>query len=113
MDDYSSGAYAFFGPGQFTALYPSLIRPQSDSRFHIVGEAASANHAWIVGALESAYRGVWMVLERFKCYDLQGKMEKEFGGDTGTGDGKGRGGAFVMCLGDVESEGAGQGGEGL
>ncbi|KAL9626692.1 MAG: hypothetical protein Q9204_007110, partial [Flavoplaca sp. TL-2023a] len=80
MDDYSSGAYAFFGPGQFSALYPSLIRPQSDSRFHIVGEAASANHAWIVGALESAYRGVWMVLERFKCYNLQGKMEKEFGG---------------------------------
>lgn len=79
MDDYSSGAFALFGPGQFRALYPHLIRPQADSRFHIVGEAASANQAWIVGSIESAYRGVWMVLERFRCYDLQEKMEKEFG----------------------------------
>lgn len=79
MDDYSSGAFALFGPGQFRSLYPHLIRPQADSRFHIVGEAASANHAWIVGSLESAYRGVWMVLERFKCYDLQEKMAQEWG----------------------------------
>ncbi|KAL8787446.1 MAG: hypothetical protein Q9213_002223 [Squamulea squamosa] len=79
MDDYSSGAFALFGPGQFRALYPHLIRPQADSRFHIVGEAASSNHAWIVGSLESAYRGVWMVLERFKCFDLQEEMVKEFG----------------------------------
>ncbi|KAL8696600.1 MAG: hypothetical protein Q9224_002713, partial [Gallowayella concinna] len=79
MDDYSSGAFALFGPGQFRALYPHLIRPQADSRFHIVGEAASSNPAWIVGSLESAYRGVWMILERFKCFDLQEKMVKEFG----------------------------------
>ena len=38
-----------------------------------------ANHAWIVGSLESAYRGVWNFLERFHCYDLQHKMVKEFG----------------------------------
>ena len=41
MDDFSSGAYAFFGPGQFRSLYPHLVRPAADSRFHIVGEAAS------------------------------------------------------------------------
>ncbi|KAL8995319.1 MAG: hypothetical protein Q9169_004923 [Polycauliona sp. 2 TL-2023] len=96
MDDYSSGAYAFFGPGQFRTLYPHLIRPQSDSRFHIVGEAASSNHAWIVGSLESAYRGVWMVLERFKCYDLQEKMEKEFGGIPELETGK-NGVAHLLC----------------
>ncbi|KAL8673690.1 MAG: hypothetical protein Q9168_001905 [Polycauliona sp. 1 TL-2023] len=96
MDDYSSGAFALFGPGQFRALYPHLIRPQSDSRFHIVGEAASANHAWIVGALESAYRGVWMALERFKCYDLQDKMEKEFGGIPELETGK-DGVAYLLC----------------
>ncbi|KAI4279621.1 MAG: hypothetical protein L6R35_006047 [Caloplaca aegaea] len=79
MDDYSSGAYAFFGPGQFRAFYPHLIRPHADARFHIVGEAASANHAWIVGSIESAYRGVWLLLERFKCYDAQAKMVEEFG----------------------------------
>lgn len=79
MDDYSSGAYALFGPGQFRAFYPHLIRPHADARFHIVGEAASANHAWIVGSIESAYRGVWLLLERFKCYDAQAKMAEEFG----------------------------------
>ncbi|KAL8648934.1 MAG: hypothetical protein Q9210_004698 [Variospora velana] len=79
MDDYSSGAYAFFGPGQFRAFYPHLIRPHADARFHIVGEAASANHAWIIGSIESAYRGVWLLLERFKCYDAQAKMVEEFG----------------------------------
>ncbi|KAI4086812.1 MAG: hypothetical protein LQ344_007249 [Seirophora lacunosa] len=79
MDDYSSGAYAFFGPGQFRSFYPHLIRPHADARFHIVGEAASANHAWIVGSIESAYRGVWLLLERFKCYDAQAKMAEEFG----------------------------------
>ncbi|KAL8900786.1 MAG: hypothetical protein Q9207_005522 [Kuettlingeria erythrocarpa] len=31
MDDYSSGTFALFGPGQFRALYPHLIRPQADS----------------------------------------------------------------------------------
>lgn len=79
MDDCSSGAYAFFGPGQFRSLYPHLIRPHSDSRFHIAGEAASANHAWIVGSLESAYRSVWMILERFQLFDLQKKMAAGFG----------------------------------
>ena len=38
-----------------------------------------ANHAWVVGSLESAYRGVWNFLERFHCYDLQAKMVEEFG----------------------------------
>lgn len=79
MDDYSSGAFALFGPGQFRYLYPHLIRPCADARFHIVGEAASSNHAWVVGSLESAYRGVWLFLERFRCYGLQKKMEANFG----------------------------------
>ena len=79
MDDYSSGAFALFGPGQFRSLYPHLIRPYADSRFHICGEAASANHAWIVGSIESAYRAIWMFLERFDARDLQEKMKKEWG----------------------------------
>lgn len=79
MDDFSSGAFALFTPGQFRSLYPHLMRPHADARFHIVGEAASANHAWIVGSLESAYRGVWCFLERFKRYDLQDRMVEEFG----------------------------------
>ncbi len=55
------------------------MQPHADSRFHIVGEAASANHAWIAGSLNSAYRGIWCFLERFHAYDLQEKLQQEFG----------------------------------
>ncbi|KAK4224658.1 L-amino-acid oxidase [Podospora fimiseda] len=60
-----SGAFAIFGPGQFRNLYPYLIRPAADGKFHIVGEASSSHHAWIVGALDSAYYAVAKFLFRF------------------------------------------------
>ncbi|KAL8726335.1 MAG: hypothetical protein Q9166_006783 [cf. Caloplaca sp. 2 TL-2023] len=104
MDDYSSGAFALFGPGQFRSLYPTLIRPQADSRFHIVGEAASSNHAWIVGSLESAYRGVWMILERFKCYDLQEKMVAEYGNIPELETGKNGYAHLLVALGMMRPE---------
>ncbi|KAI0894616.1 FAD/NAD(P)-binding domain-containing protein [Annulohypoxylon nitens] len=65
-DPTTAGAFALFGPGQFSNLYPYLIRPAADSKFHIVGEAASAHHAWIVGSLESAYTAVYQFLKRFE-----------------------------------------------
>lgn len=64
-DPYSSGAFALFGPGQFSGLYPYLIRPAADCKFHIVGEAASSHHAWIAGSLDSAYYAVAKFLKRF------------------------------------------------
>jgi len=100
-NEFSLGSWAFYGPGQFRSLHPHLIRPAADSCFHIVGEAASvcrflhshcrthvprptlteiqANRAWVVGSLESAYRGVWNFLEANRCYQKQEEMEKEFG----------------------------------
>ena len=54
---HTVGAVAYFGPGQFSNLYSSLTR--SNGKYIIIGEAASAHHAWIVGALESAVRGVY------------------------------------------------------
>ena len=79
-DPYSGGgAFALFGPGQFSKLYPHIIRPGADSRFHIVGEHASVHHAWIAGALNSAYRGVYMFLERFNLKKKQKELEKLFG----------------------------------
>ncbi|KAI9658235.1 MAG: hypothetical protein M1821_002368 [Bathelium mastoideum] len=56
----SVGAFAYFGPGQFSNMYKSLIK--SDGKHVIIGEAASAHHAWVVGALESAVRGVYQFL---------------------------------------------------
>ncbi|KAK6518212.1 hypothetical protein TWF506_005371 [Arthrobotrys conoides] len=64
-DPTTAGAFALFGPGQFSNLYPYLSRPAADSKFHIVGEASSAHHAWIVGALDSAYAAVYRFLYRF------------------------------------------------
>jgi len=78
-DQYACGGFALFSPGQFSTLIPHLVRPASDSRFVIVGEAASANHAWIVGALDSAFRGLKQILTRFQLDDLRVKMEEEFG----------------------------------
>jgi monoamine oxidase len=55
-----AGAFAFFGPGQFTHLYNDIIA--SDGRYMMIGEATSAHHAWVLGALESAVRGVYQFL---------------------------------------------------
>ena len=78
-DPHASGAFALFSPGNFSQHYPALVRPWTDSRLYIVGEAASAHHAWIVGALDSAMRGVCTMLARFGLEDLQAKLVKEFG----------------------------------
>lgn len=57
----TTGAFAYFGPGQFGAMYP-WIANNNDGNHIIIGEAASAHHAWVVGALESAVRGVYQFL---------------------------------------------------
>lgn len=54
------GAFAYFGPSQFSNWYCDLTK--SDGKYVIIGEAASAHHAWVVGALESAVRGVYQFL---------------------------------------------------
>ncbi|KAF8747653.1 Flavin containing amine oxidoreductase, partial [Rhizoctonia solani] len=55
------GAYAFFGPGQFSTLYKSMTRCAADGRLHFAGEAVSTCHAWVAGALESAERVVGQI----------------------------------------------------
>lgn len=37
---------------------------RTDGRYVIIGEAASAHHAWVVGSLESVVRGVYQFLYR-------------------------------------------------
>ncbi|KIK52442.1 hypothetical protein GYMLUDRAFT_180149 [Collybiopsis luxurians FD-317 M1] len=55
---YTMGAYAHFGPGQYSTLWPDIVQPAGYGRFHFAGELASANHAWVAGALDSAVRVV-------------------------------------------------------
>jgi monoamine oxidase len=53
---WSGGAFAWFNPGQHTALYGSLIKPEG--RIFFAGEHASLSHTWMQGAFESALRAV-------------------------------------------------------
>ncbi|KAG0694127.1 hypothetical protein DFH29DRAFT_1073006 [Suillus ampliporus] len=61
-DPLTMGAFAFFGPGDFQDLYTSLTVPNANKRLHIAGEAISTRHAWVVGALDSAWRAVYQYL---------------------------------------------------
>ncbi|KXJ95000.1 hypothetical protein Micbo1qcDRAFT_200454 [Microdochium bolleyi] len=54
-DKYTGGAFALFGPGQFQDFYADFQDPHCQGKFLICGEAISVEHAWISGALNSAY----------------------------------------------------------
>lgn len=41
----SVGAFAFFGPGEFSSIYKSLTRPAANGHIHFAGEALSVRHA--------------------------------------------------------------------
>ncbi|KAK1580061.1 L-amino acid oxidase [Colletotrichum navitas] len=60
---YSNGAFAIFGPGQFSSTLPWLMRPAADGHMHFGGEALSSGHAWIIGAVNSAWRTVFEILD--------------------------------------------------
>ncbi|KAG8975278.1 hypothetical protein FRC05_006221 [Tulasnella sp. 425] len=72
------GAFAFFGPGEFSTIYKSLNRPAAGGRLHFAGEALSTRHAWVVGALDSAWRAVKEVLWLSYPYLIK-KFEQEWG----------------------------------
>ena len=65
QDEHSAGAFAFFGPCQFKEVWPDLTAPSADGKLIFIGEAASSHHAWVVGALESALRGVYQFISRY------------------------------------------------
>jgi monoamine oxidase len=58
----SVGAFAIFGPGEFSTVMPSLMKPAFHGKVHFAGESLSSGHAWIIGAVNSAYRTVMEVL---------------------------------------------------
>ena len=76
---YASGACAGFRPGQFSQLYPHLTRPAAEGNLIFAGEAMSAHHAWIVGALESAWRAVYQFLCKFGMVKEIDELIKQFG----------------------------------
>ncbi|QRV94780.1 Flavin containing amine oxidoreductase [Ceratobasidium sp. AG-Ba] len=68
-NEFSMGAFALFGPGQFENLYPQVTMPHF-GRLHFAGEATSVHHAWVVGALNSAYRSLVEIFEHEDRRDL-------------------------------------------
>ncbi|KAF8147675.1 flavin-containing amine oxidoreductase-domain containing protein [Crassisporium funariophilum] len=75
---YTMGAFAFFGPGDFDDMYTSLIRPAAHDKLHFAGEALSVRHAWVVGALDSAWRAVHNYLT-FTNPDKRPEFYKKWG----------------------------------
>ncbi|KAL0937082.1 L-amino acid oxidase [Colletotrichum truncatum] len=59
---YSNGAFAIFGPGQYSTVVPWLMMPAAQGHMHFAGEALSSGHAWIIGAVNSAWRTVYEIL---------------------------------------------------
>ena len=53
---WAGGAFAWFNPGQHSALYADLIK--AEGRIHFAGEHASLTHTWMQGAFDSALRVV-------------------------------------------------------
>ncbi|KAL8846236.1 MAG: hypothetical protein Q9221_008668 [Calogaya cf. arnoldii] len=68
-DPGTTGAFAYFGPGQFKNMYPYIVR--NDGTHIIIGEASSTHHAWVVGAFESAVRGVYQFLYKHSKHDAK------------------------------------------
>ncbi|KAM0469799.1 hypothetical protein ACHAP7_009830 [Fusarium lateritium] len=80
-DQNMSGAFAYFGPGQFSNMWQEIIKPNALGQLYLVGEAASSHHAWIVGALESVIRAVYVMFqglqngnENFEAYKIVLKL---------------------------------------
>ncbi|RBR15926.1 uncharacterized protein FIESC28_07128 [Fusarium coffeatum] len=76
-DQNMSGAFAYFGPGQFSNMWQEIIKPNAFGQLYLVGEAASSHHAWIVGALESVIRAVYVMFQglqngnkKFEAYSI-------------------------------------------
>ena len=61
LNDFE-GAFAFFGPGKFANAYASLNAPAGNGNIVFAGEALSVRHAWVEGALDSAWKGVLTLL---------------------------------------------------
>lgn len=78
-DEYAHGAFALFRPGEFTGLMPHLMVPAAHGRLHFASESLSSGHAWIVGALNSAYRAVAEVLAVEQRQDLLELLVQKWG----------------------------------
>jgi hypothetical protein len=59
---YSVGAFAMFGPDEFSTVMPALPKPAFHGKMHFAEEALSSGHVWIIGAVNSACRTIAEIL---------------------------------------------------
>ncbi|KAL5351985.1 hypothetical protein ACLOAV_003848 [Pseudogymnoascus australis] len=78
QNEWSVGAFAIFSAGQYHDVMPSLMVPAENGHLHFGGEALSSGHAWIIGAINSAYRTVLEVLKTEERDDL---LDSDLGDD--------------------------------
>lgn len=67
------GAFAIWGPGQFSSVMPYLRTHAALGHMHFGGEALSSGRAWIIGAVNSAY---WTVVEILATEGLTDKLDE-------------------------------------
>ncbi|KAM0541140.1 hypothetical protein ACHAPJ_013357 [Fusarium lateritium] len=84
-DPYTGGAFALFGPGQFKYVYPEFQKVLCGGKFAICGEALSPHHAWISGALDSAYLTISNWFGHLEDHDRIDALKKSWFGE---GEGK-------------------------
>lgn len=83
-DQYTGGAFALFGPGQFKHVYPAFQELHCQNKLAICGEAVSAHHAWISGAIDSAYSaGLKWLVAKGRVHEQAKLKASEFGGGKG------------------------------
>ncbi|CAG8757183.1 14832_t:CDS:2 [Gigaspora margarita] len=70
-DPTTVGAFALFGPGQFSTLMYPMIKPMNN--IHWAGEHTDIHHAWVVGAFNSAVR---VVKEIMLCSNMKPQWDK-------------------------------------
>ncbi|KAH9927100.1 uncharacterized protein BXZ73DRAFT_48983 [Epithele typhae] len=88
-DPNARGAFALFGPGQFgvssggtdgtaqgQSMFASLKAPAAKGRLHVAGEATSVHHAWVLGALNSAWRAVYNALGQLEESQVEVKRQQ-------------------------------------
>ncbi|THU94485.1 hypothetical protein K435DRAFT_668339 [Dendrothele bispora CBS 962.96] len=78
-DPYSIGAFALFGPSQFSNVYPSFGQGAAGGRLLFAGEAISEQHAWVEGALNSAYEAVYKILHGAKLVNTLQLLQQRWG----------------------------------
>jgi hypothetical protein len=94
---HTMGAFAHFGPGQFSTFFTDIVQPAAHGRFHFAGEVASHHHAWIAGALDSAVRVVNEII-RWDFPIWHAKFREEHGQSLVFSDEKSAQALFVRGL---------------